>query len=219
MIYFISAPEVRRIKIGYSTNWQDRFLAIMTASPVDLDVLVVSEGTWHQEQTLHRVFPGRFRGEWFNETPELLAFCYLLKRAPEDRRQSIIAEVVEDYRVANVVVPIKFNEPGERKILTACMRSFIHKHGTEKTKEISGCGEQIIRNWRKGINAASPLFLTRLLRFDREPFQPYFLSAGGLLIAETADPIDALPNYLLDLQRELGALICTIEAEKAACAA
>ncbi len=64
MIYFLKAND--RVKIGYSHDPSDRVPSIQTASPYDLDTLLVIDGTRDEERQLHARFASlRRSGEWF----------------------------------------------------------------------------------------------------------------------------------------------------------
>lgn len=74
-IYFILAPVANRIKIGYSSNPENRIKSIMTASPHDLDLLGTISGTREDERNLHQRFAHiRKNREWFDATPELIGY-------------------------------------------------------------------------------------------------------------------------------------------------
>lgn len=67
-IYFFTDGEF--IKIGFSTNWQQRLSGLQTANPRELTVLAVYPGSHAEEFSLHehfaacRVRPGN---EWFRD--------------------------------------------------------------------------------------------------------------------------------------------------------
>jgi len=81
MIYFITAREVGRVKIGCADKPQERFSMIQSSSPVELALERVMAGDYWEEQGLHRQFAHlHVRGEWFALTPELEAFMAGLEK-------------------------------------------------------------------------------------------------------------------------------------------
>jgi tRNA isopentenyl-2-thiomethyl-A-37 hydroxylase MiaE len=81
MIYFVTAREVGRVKIGYAKEPQARFVSIQTHSPVTLVLERVCEGNAEEEARLHERFAAdRVRGEWFVITPEIERFLESLPR-------------------------------------------------------------------------------------------------------------------------------------------
>lgn len=82
-IYFIRAIESGKVKIGFSTQRQKRFSAIMTECPEPVELLVTMRGTIEDEHALHIRFAlHRHIGEWFRPAPELLAYIDEVRRAP-----------------------------------------------------------------------------------------------------------------------------------------
>lgn len=75
VIYFVEAVGLKRIKIGYSENFQNRFRVLENSCPVPLKMLKLVRGSQDTEQALMHVF-GKFRthGEWFRAEVPLLQF-------------------------------------------------------------------------------------------------------------------------------------------------
>lgn len=74
MIYFIHAPERKRVKIGF-TNWkvQRRLATLQSSCPEKLYLLACMEGTVVEERALHQQFHQyRDGGEWFVEHEALM---------------------------------------------------------------------------------------------------------------------------------------------------
>jgi hypothetical protein len=72
MIYFITARELGRVKIGYSAEPRGRFVKMRTDSPVPLVLERVTEGEFANERALHARFSeSRLDGEWFTLSPEI----------------------------------------------------------------------------------------------------------------------------------------------------
>lgn len=66
MIYFITAREVARVKIGFSDNPQLRFVKMQADSPCELVIERICEGSVADEAELHQHFASdHVRGEWF----------------------------------------------------------------------------------------------------------------------------------------------------------
>ena len=68
VVYVIAAPEVWRVKIGYTTESpQTRLLQLQTASPVPLVLVGSFPGSVRLERDLHAWFADKRRcGEWFD---------------------------------------------------------------------------------------------------------------------------------------------------------
>lgn len=89
MIYFVTAREVGRVKIGFSENPRARFSKICSDSPFPLALERVCEGDEVEESDLHALFESaRLQGEWFRITPEIEAHMATLK-APAKRERSL----------------------------------------------------------------------------------------------------------------------------------
>lgn len=75
-VYFVGAPEVKRIKIGFSSNHPDfRLNALETGSPCELVPLGIVLGDEGRERRLHkRLASLRVRREWFDIGPDLIRF-------------------------------------------------------------------------------------------------------------------------------------------------
>lgn len=71
-IYFVLAPEVNRIKIGFSVKPNERYKALKTSSPVKLILLGFINGTQQEEKMLHEKFSKyRFNLEWFEYSDKI----------------------------------------------------------------------------------------------------------------------------------------------------
>lgn len=75
-IYFIHAPVVNRVKIGFATNVHSRFKALNSVSPVELKLLgFLPNKTMEDERFLHVVFDDyREKHEWFALSNEIKEF-------------------------------------------------------------------------------------------------------------------------------------------------
>lgn len=67
MIYFVTAREVGRVKIGFSDNPGLRFVKMQADSPCPLVLERICPGDREVEASLHTLFAEhRLHGEWFN---------------------------------------------------------------------------------------------------------------------------------------------------------
>ena len=72
MIYFITARDIGRVKIGYSAAPHKRFSKVQSDSPVNLTLERVCAGCESAEARLHvRFSEHRLGGEWFALAPEI----------------------------------------------------------------------------------------------------------------------------------------------------
>jgi predicted LPLAT superfamily acyltransferase len=66
---------VKRIKIGFASDFEAQFASMRTDSPVALVPLLVERGTRKTERRYHSRFAEfRRNGEWFEATRQLLVF-------------------------------------------------------------------------------------------------------------------------------------------------
>jgi hypothetical protein len=94
-VYFVQQGAGGPIKIGYSKDPVGRFVSLQTGSAVKHRYLGNMPGTRATERELHGRFHGsRVRGEWYEPTPELLAFIEEHRFRP-DSTWSPRDEVVE----------------------------------------------------------------------------------------------------------------------------
>lgn len=74
LIYFLHAPSVGLVKIGYSSNAATRIASLHLSSPVPLTLLGTVDGDRAREAQYHSQWAHlRRHGEWFDATAELLA--------------------------------------------------------------------------------------------------------------------------------------------------
>ena len=72
-VYFLLAPDVRRVKIGRSIDIRRRLIEIRLLSPVMLELIGVVPGGSAVETMYHQRWSHlRQHGEWFQATDELL---------------------------------------------------------------------------------------------------------------------------------------------------
>jgi len=72
-VYFLESADTGLIKIGFSTNVEQRARAIESMGGSAVRLLATKPGTFKTERRLHRRFAAwRTRGEWFEPNPALL---------------------------------------------------------------------------------------------------------------------------------------------------
>lgn len=73
LVYFVR-PIGRRgpIKIGCTAQTRIRLAALMRWSPIPLEIVATAEGSYADEQRIHKTFAAqRSHLEWFHPSPEL----------------------------------------------------------------------------------------------------------------------------------------------------
>jgi len=99
MIYFIQAEDSRCIKIGFTVgSVRARFASLQTGNHERLKLLAAAPGDRATEMFLHRQFASlrvRHDGEWFRESPALLAEIRRIAggRAPSEQIYNVWAKV------------------------------------------------------------------------------------------------------------------------------
>lgn len=74
-VYFIRRPDTQQIKIGISTDLPKRLYTLQAANGSPLELLGSILGGGEEEFMVHQAFADcRLLGEWFRETPRLMAF-------------------------------------------------------------------------------------------------------------------------------------------------
>jgi hypothetical protein len=75
VVYFINAADPKFVKIGFTTNFNQRIRSLRTASHVEPVVHLVMPGARSLERDLHtRCASARHNREWFRLTDEIAAF-------------------------------------------------------------------------------------------------------------------------------------------------
>lgn len=97
MIYFITAREIGRVKIGFSDEPRQRFVKMRTDSPVPLELERICDGGKADERALHdRFASARLQGEWFALIPEIEAHMQTLAvPAAKERARSLNQDMIE----------------------------------------------------------------------------------------------------------------------------
>lgn len=74
-VYFVTARDVGRVKIGHSFEPFQRISQLRSASPIPLCLERVCEGGKGREAELHQMFADhRLHGEWFLLSEEVVSF-------------------------------------------------------------------------------------------------------------------------------------------------
>lgn len=83
-VYFVQPVDGGPIKIGIAANVASRLSGLQTGSPVELRVLGIIPGVRpSREAELHERFAStRKHGEWFEPTPELMAYIAVHAEVP-----------------------------------------------------------------------------------------------------------------------------------------
>lgn len=78
-VYFITAREVGRVKIGCAYRPAERLRLMQVCCPVELKLEAFTDGFHKEERELHRRFADlRVRGEWFELTPKIEALIQFI---------------------------------------------------------------------------------------------------------------------------------------------
>jgi hypothetical protein len=82
-VYYVHAPELGMVKIGFAGDVARRFYSIQTHSPTRLTLLAIEDGDLATEAARHAQFASlRHRGEWFKFEGALVDFVQTLTPAP-----------------------------------------------------------------------------------------------------------------------------------------
>lgn len=84
-VYFITAREIGRVKIGHAVNSSRRLWELQTASSCKLRLEAVIPGGRREERELHAKFSSlKVRGEWFSLTPQIEELIAASKTSPAE---------------------------------------------------------------------------------------------------------------------------------------
>jgi hypothetical protein len=79
-VYFCVAAQENEVKIGYSVNPTRRRLSLESTRHANLELFATIKGGAGIERKMHKRFAEyRIHGEWFEASPELMAFIYSLR--------------------------------------------------------------------------------------------------------------------------------------------
>lgn len=84
IVYFIAADSVGMVKIGMTSNLEQRLIDLRVACPVSLRVVYHRPGGRWMESDYHKKFAAyRSHGEWFRFEGELRSFIEIMVREAE----------------------------------------------------------------------------------------------------------------------------------------
>ena len=84
-VYYIHAPEVGLVKIGFAADVAKRLRTLRSVSPARVVLIAVEDGDMALELQRHKQFNHlRERGEWFRVEPELIDHIESLRPAGVD---------------------------------------------------------------------------------------------------------------------------------------
>ena len=84
-VYFVRSAPKTPVKIGFSghTSLSARVAALQTGSPYKLRIVAQALGSVDDERVCHQIFAAdRVAGEWFKDTPRIVAFMNRLETEP-----------------------------------------------------------------------------------------------------------------------------------------
>lgn len=95
-VYYVLAPDLGMVKIGFATEPKARFSKIQSDSPVRLLLIRIEDGDEATEAARHVEFAAhRQRGEWFRYQGALLNHVEALPPIPEKTaKKSLNAKLV-----------------------------------------------------------------------------------------------------------------------------
>lgn len=98
-VYFMQEDNDNRIKIGSSTNPEQRMVTIATSVPGKLTILATTEGGEEMESQLHEQFSEYQIGdsEWFEPAPKLIKFIADLNSQPANNSSQISSESSQSF--------------------------------------------------------------------------------------------------------------------------
>ena len=96
LVYFVQAGNLPKVKIGYTTGAiRSRMANLQTGSCEVLRLRACIWGGMALEEHLHSKFAAdRLHGEWFQLSPEILAFLEMINR---DRREQTLPPVLPEH--------------------------------------------------------------------------------------------------------------------------
>jgi hypothetical protein len=97
VIYFIHAPAMDAVKIGFAGSDPRRRLTLLqTGSPCELKLLAVQEGDKAKEKELHvRFAEFRTRREWFSYGKPIAEYVASLDPVEEPKRERFVTDIAE----------------------------------------------------------------------------------------------------------------------------
>lgn len=144
-VYFVFAPKVRRIKIGYSASHpESRFLALQTGSPVRLRRLGYVRGGVENERDFHYQFSAHRKcGEWFDAALELRAYV----RVRAWRWEPVTRQRLRDEAAVREVYPAAILEEGQRNCNRAWPGTWRYNVVDDASRMLLGEGVSEAKAW------------------------------------------------------------------------
>ena len=100
-VYFVSAPELGRVKIGFAADPRTRLGKLRADSPTRLVLLAVIDGDVETEKDLHSRFSNfRLHGEWFTLDGALQEFVDSLKPYEPPARKRLCTDVASAVNIS-----------------------------------------------------------------------------------------------------------------------
>lgn len=101
-VYYVHAPELGLLKIGYATDVATRFSSIQTHSPTRLVLLATEDGGGEVEAERHSRFAAlRARGEWFHFEGDLADFVASLQPYEKARSRRALSGPLGKWLIEN----------------------------------------------------------------------------------------------------------------------
>ncbi len=106
-VYYVRAPDLNMVKIGFAENPKGRFSKIQSDSPTRLILAAVEAGDEAAEAARHHQFrEHRQRGEWFRYEGALMAHVEALPPIPEKEpsmNQRIVALGISKTHASQII--------------------------------------------------------------------------------------------------------------------
>ncbi len=137
--YFLQHDDGGAIKIGYSSNFRNRYKEYAVHNPTVRTIKLIYGGTRKVEKALLAKFkPSRIKGEWFKNTEELHKLIALLPHKATSESQ--LLDIIKNFKVTEVLT--ETNDPSlyyKERIKEAHRRldqCFIHSRNSGYTEGI-----------------------------------------------------------------------------------
>jgi hypothetical protein len=157
VIYFIHAPEVALLKIGYTNDPVRRLQMLQTGSPTKLELLAVEEGDAAREAALHSQFSMlRRHGEWFDYAVTLQGYVATLPAFEKRRLRKPLGGKLGGWLIEQNLTLAQFGarvEVSAATIARFCIGT--HKPSVSLMEKIAHAthGEVLPNDWFSGLPA------------------------------------------------------------------
>lgn len=189
-VYFARAVGTDHIKIGLSQDPQERVSGLSTGSSAPIKLVAVMPGNRQTEQRLHAQFAAsRLNGEWFRETPELLAVIAALAEFPMSRSPQ--PTVQRDPMFGQ-------HEREYREMFLAVLKE-AYGDDSERVAKDAGASRHSALNWLSGKCLPNVLFCERLAEANPKIAAWNVLAPAilGIAIREQISLFDAVASPLI----------------------